>query len=64
VSVDLEQGEIHSPEGGVYTFEIAPSDRHMLLNGLDHIDYTLQCEAAIDAFAERDRAARPWAYRS
>lgn len=62
--IDLRNNEIVGPEGDVHAFCMAQSDRHMLLHGLDHVDYTLQYGAAIDAFEARDRAARPWAYRS
>ncbi len=62
VLVDLEKGEIRTPRGDVFSFSIWPSDRNMLLNGLDYIEYTLQHNDAINAFAENDKTARPWAY--
>lgn len=62
ILVDLDKGEIHAPRGDVFTFSIWESDRIMLLNGLDYIEYTLQHEDAIDSYAVKDRAARPWAY--
>ena len=62
IMVDLPQGEIHSPNGESFTFDIQESDRNMLLNGLDYIDFTLQFRPAIESFAEKDRADRPWAY--
>jgi len=62
VLVDLAKGEIHAPRGDVFTFSIWESDRNMLLNGLDYIEYTLQHEDAIDAYAVRDKADRAWAY--
>jgi len=43
-------------------FEIASSDRHTLLNGLDPVAATLQHQSLIDAFSKRDRAQRPWLY--
>lgn len=61
VLVDLERGEIHAPGVEVIEFSIAGADRHMLLNGLDYVDFTLQFEDDIEAFAERDKALRPWA---
>ena len=60
--VDLEANEIHAADGTVFGFRVPEPDRQMLLRGLDYIDYTRQYGAAIDAFVERDRAARPWAY--
>ena len=43
-------------------FKIAKSDKHMLLNGLDHIALTLENEAEISTYFERDEKERPWAY--
>ena len=62
VLIDLIKGEIHAPSGDVFDFSISESDQHMLLNGLDYIEFTLQYENDIVAFASRDRMARPWAY--
>jgi 3-isopropylmalate/(R)-2-methylmalate dehydratase small subunit len=62
VLVDLMKGEIHAPNGNIFAFSIAESDRNMLLNGLDYIEYSLQYEQEIIQFGENDRLARPWAY--
>jgi len=62
VLVDLIKGEIHAPNGDIFPFSIAESDRNMLLNGLDYIEYSLQYEQEIIQFGEKDRLARPWAY--
>ena len=62
VMVDLPKGEIHSPNSEIFTFDIQESDRNMLLHGLDYIDFTLQFRTAIETFAEKDKAERPWAY--
>ena len=62
VLIDLQRGEIRAPSGALFEFSIPESDRNMLLEGLDHIEYTLQYEDAIEAFAARDRNARPWAW--
>jgi len=64
VLVDLEKSEIQVPGGDVLGFEIPESDRYMLLNGLDHIDFTLQYGDMIEAFVARDRKQRRWAYLS
>ena len=63
VLVDLEANVLRGPDGSTFAFAIAESDRHMLLNGLDYIDFTLRFEADIDRFVEADRLARPWAHR-
>ena len=62
VLVDLSKGQIHAPRGEIFEFSIPESDRNMLLNGLDYIEYTLQHEGAIEAYAAKDKQARPWAY--
>jgi 3-isopropylmalate/(R)-2-methylmalate dehydratase small subunit len=45
-----------------YSFEIDPSAKAMLAEGLDAIDLTFKHRSAIAAFQTRDRAARPWVY--
>ncbi len=62
VLIDLLRREIHAPRGEVFEFSIYESDRNMLLNGLDYIEYTLQYRDAIESFGERDRKSRSWAY--
>ena len=63
VTVDLEACIVVSPDGEEFSFQIDPKERTMLLQGLDEIGITLKYQADIDAFAERDRAERPWMYR-
>ena len=62
VLIDLEACKLCGPDGSTFTFDIVESDRHMLLNGLDYIDFTLGFEADINRFVEADRRARPWAH--
>lgn len=62
ILVDLTKGKVHAPRGDIFDFSTSESDRNMLLNGLDYIEYTLQHEDAIEAFAVKDKDARPWAY--
>jgi 3-isopropylmalate/(R)-2-methylmalate dehydratase small subunit len=62
VTVDLEQQAVTSPGGKRYSFSAPPTLRDMLLEGVDEIDLTLARQVQIDAFRERDRARRPWAY--
>jgi 3-isopropylmalate/(R)-2-methylmalate dehydratase small subunit len=52
-TVDLPAQTVtfHAPAGAkVYSFQIAPGEKHILLNGLDDIGMSLQHAAAIDAF--------------
>ena len=62
VSVDLNQGLVRAPDGQEHSFEIAPGDREMLLEGLDAIAVTMKRDDEILAFQARDRLKRPWIY--
>lgn len=57
VSIDLNAQTVDA-----VTFNIAQSDKDMLLGGFDPIDMTLQHKAVIEAFFVNDKAARPWKY--
>ncbi|HEY0236543.1 MAG TPA: 3-isopropylmalate dehydratase small subunit [Afipia sp.] len=60
VTVDLENQEIHGPDGGAIKFEIDAFRKHCLFNGLDDIGLTKQKQASIDVFEAKERAERPW----
>jgi 3-isopropylmalate/(R)-2-methylmalate dehydratase small subunit len=60
VTVDLPQQTVTGPAS--YSFEIAPGDKEMLLDGLDPIGVTLKREPQIAAFEAKDRVRRPWVY--
>ena len=62
VQIDLRNCSVRAPDGDVFEFSIDESDRQMLLQGLDFIDYTLQFAEDIDAFKNNDRLRRPWAH--
>lgn len=62
LSVDLEECTVTDASGRSYAFELAASQREMLLKGLDPISLTLESAALIDAFQTRDRVSRPWIY--
>ena len=44
-------------------FDLDPTHRHKLLNGLDDIGQTLQQAAQIDGFEHGQKAGFPWLYR-
>lgn len=50
LTVDLEQGTVSDGQGFDRTFEVEPSRRHNMLNGLDDIAMTLEHESKITAF--------------
>jgi len=55
-TVDLERQVVVAPDGREFGFDIDPSVRHRLLNGLDDIGITLSNVADIDRYeAERER---------
>jgi 3-isopropylmalate/(R)-2-methylmalate dehydratase small subunit len=62
LTIDLEKNSIDSPRGDTFEFHMPASDRNMLINGLDYIEYTLQHEDKISKFIQNDKIARPWAY--
>jgi 3-isopropylmalate/(R)-2-methylmalate dehydratase small subunit len=59
-TVDLPAQTITTPSGFSASFEVAESDKAMLLEGLDQIGVTLKRKAQIDAFEAAYRAERPW----
>ncbi|MGK9053498.1 3-isopropylmalate dehydratase small subunit [Neorhizobium petrolearium] len=60
LSIDLEAQEITGPDGGSIHFDIDPSRRHIMLEGLDDIASTLKSDATISSFETRNRSERPW----
>jgi 3-isopropylmalate/(R)-2-methylmalate dehydratase small subunit len=62
--VDLERQTVATTDGAkTFRFEIAPSPKYALLNGLDEIGLTLRHADKIRAFEERRRAELPWLFR-
>lgn len=60
VSVDLESQTIKGPDGGTIGFDIDPSRKHALLEGLDDIAATLKADPAITGFENKMHGERPW----
>ena len=60
IGIDLQEQTITSPSGKRHDFEIDPRRRTGLLEGLDEVLLTLQCDDEILAFQASDRAERPW----
>ena len=63
-SVDLASQTVTAPSGKQYHFEIDPSRKAKLLQGLDSIGETLQQVREIDVFEERQALSRPWLERA
>ena len=60
ITVDLESQTIRGPDGGTLHFEIDPSRKQALLEGLDDIAATLKSDPAISGFEQRMSQQRPW----
>ncbi len=60
LNIDLETQTVTRPDGSVIKFDVEPSRKHNLLNGLDDIGLTLQSGGAIDAYEKKLKMERPW----
>ncbi len=60
LDVDLMAQTVTRPDGSVIKFDVEPSRKHNLLNGLDDIGLTLQSGGAIDTYEKNLKAERPW----
>ena len=60
ITVDLESQTIRGPDGGTIHFDIDPSRKQTLLEGLDDIAATLKADTAIAGFEQKMNAQRPW----
>ena len=63
LTVDLERQRVTGPDGIDFRFEIDPTHRDYLLNGLDDIALTLEKAAKIDAFEKEQKSRQPWLSR-
>jgi len=59
-SADLESQTLIDAEGKEHSFDIHPFAKHCLINGLDHIGWTLQFEEKIRAFEKKLETEKPW----
>jgi len=60
LSVDLQAQTISGPDGGTLHFDIDPSRKQILLEGLDDIAGTLKSDPAITGFEGKMAQSRPW----
>jgi 3-isopropylmalate/(R)-2-methylmalate dehydratase small subunit len=60
LTIDLEAQELTRPDGERIAFEVEPSRRSRLLEGLDEIGATVAKAHRIDAFEARVRRSQPW----
>ena len=50
------------PSGESFSFDIHPTSKHNLLNGLDEIGLTLLHAEKIKAFESKHKASQPWLF--
>lgn len=62
VEVSLRTCQITTPRGRAITFEVNPTRRVQLLDGLDELELGLRRLAQVEAFQRADRRRRPWVY--
>ena len=60
LTVDLQAQTISGPDGGTVHFDIDPSRKQILLEGLDDIAGTLKSDSAIASFEGKMAQNRPW----
>jgi 3-isopropylmalate/(R)-2-methylmalate dehydratase small subunit len=62
VLVDLHTCTITAPNRRVFTFDVDPTRRRQLLEGLDDLDLGVRRRELILEFQAHDRGRRPWVY--
>jgi 3-isopropylmalate/(R)-2-methylmalate dehydratase small subunit len=62
LEVDLEKQRITTKFGERIPFDIEPTRKHRLLNGLDDIALTLKNADAIRAYEAKRRKEAPWLF--
>jgi 3-isopropylmalate/(R)-2-methylmalate dehydratase small subunit len=62
LDVDLQSQTITKPDGSTISFEVEPSRKHILLNGLDDIGLTLQHADTIRQFEAGWQQHAPWLF--
>jgi 3-isopropylmalate/(R)-2-methylmalate dehydratase small subunit len=60
LTIDLEAQELMRPDGERIAFEVEPSRRSRLLEGLDEIGATVAKAHRIDVFEAKLRQSQPW----
>ncbi|MDB5811854.1 MAG: leuD [Betaproteobacteria bacterium] len=60
ITIDLPSQTVTGPDGASYKFEIEPSSKERLLEGLDDISITERYEDAMKTYEKRIAAETPW----
>jgi 3-isopropylmalate/(R)-2-methylmalate dehydratase small subunit len=64
LTIDLPNQKVIRANGESFHFDINPTSKHQLVEGLDEIGQTLQKADAIASFEEKQHAAQPWLWSS
>lgn len=64
LDVDIDKQTVEFPEGRMVQFDLDPSKRRALLEGLDEIGMTLMHREAIEAYETARRREAPWLFQS
>ena len=60
ITIDLPSQTVTGPDGAAYKFEIEPSRKERMLEGLDDISITERYSDAMAAYESRLDAEMPW----
>jgi 3-isopropylmalate/(R)-2-methylmalate dehydratase small subunit len=60
LTIDLASQRVIRANGESFAFEIDPSTKHSLIEGLDEIGQTLKHEAEIASYEAKQRLGQPW----
>ncbi|MEO7726401.1 MAG: 3-isopropylmalate dehydratase small subunit [Burkholderiales bacterium] len=60
ITVDLPAQTVTGPDGAAYKFEITPSSKERMLQGLDDISITERYEDALQAYEQKLDTEMPW----
>jgi 3-isopropylmalate/(R)-2-methylmalate dehydratase small subunit len=64
LTIDLPNQKVIRANGESFHFDINPTSKHQLVEGLDEIGQTLQKVDDIESFEKKQSAAQPWLWSS
>jgi 3-isopropylmalate/(R)-2-methylmalate dehydratase small subunit len=64
LTIDLPNQKVVRANGESFTFEINPTSKHQLVEGLDEIGQTMLRAGEIDSFEQKQHASQPWLWSS
>ena len=62
ITIDLAKQTVIAPSGQSYHFDVDPTRKENLLNGLDEIGITLRHSDDIKAYEEKRKRSEPWIF--